>query len=194
MPHYLRGAMSLSKKGVVNISSHGLAEYLGMVPWQIRKDFSYFGDFGKPGVGYCLSTLEGHIRRILKLNRDHQVALVGVGNLGCALLAYPGFSKYGLKITAAFDIDQEKVDQTISGVKVRRFETIKQIEQEGLNLGIIAVPEGAAQEVADALVQCGIRGIMNFSSRQISVPRNVKVIAIDIAMDLARLPYYVPAG
>lgn len=194
LPIYLRGAIHLSQQGVENASSRSLAGVLGMQPWQIRKDFSYFGDFGTPGVGYHLDSLIKQIKRILRLDREPRAVLVGVGNLGSALLAFPGFSLYGFEIAAAFDVDRRKIGRMRSGLTIEDVARLSTLRRRRIDLGILAVPEEAAQEIADALVDAGIRGILNFSPRYIAVPKRVKVITIDIAMDLARLPYYMPSG
>jgi len=194
LPVYLRGAIRLAEESVRRASSKELAEAVGVNPWQIRKDFSYFGGFGTPGVGYDIDKLIRQIRRILRLDVTRRAALVGVGNLGAALLAFPRFALYGLEIAAAFDIDNRKIGTRRSGVVIEDVAGLQTIKQRGIDLGIITVPGGAAQEVADKLVGVGIRGILNFSSRYITVPRTVKVITIDIAMDLARLSYYLPSG
>lgn len=192
LPVYLRGAIHLSQEGIENVSSNELAGLLGVNPWQIRKDFSYFGDFGTPGVGYDIRGLIKQINRILHLDIGHKAALVGVGNLGSALLAFPGFRMYGFEVAAAFDVDKRKIGRKKTGVLIEDVADLRNLDGRGISLGIIAVPESAAQKVADALVEAGVKGILNFSSRYINVPRRVKVITIDIAMDLARLPYYVP--
>ena len=194
LPVYLRGAMHLSQEGIESVSSKDLAGLLGVNPWQIRKDFSYFGDFGTPGVGYKLSHLIRRINKILHLDIGHKAALVGVGNLGSAMLAFPGFRTYGFEITAAFDVDRRKIGRRKAGVLVEDIARLAKLDARDIYLGIIAVPEGAAQAVADRLVGAGIRAILNFSPRYITVPKRVKVITIDIAMDLARLPYYMSAG
>jgi redox-sensing transcriptional repressor len=194
LPVYLRGAIHLSRQGVESTSSEHLAGFLGVKSWQMRKDFSYFGDFGTPGVGYHLESLIRHINRILRLDAGHRAALVGAGNLGAALLAFPGFGTYGFEIAAAFDIDKRKIGRKRSGVVIEDVARLRSLRKRKIYLGIVAVPGGAAQDVADALVKAGVTGMLNFSPRYIAVPRRVKVITIDIAMDLARLPYYVPAG
>jgi len=186
--------MHLSQEGMESVSSKDLAGMLGVNPWQIRKDFSYFGDFGTPGVGYKLSHLIRRINKILHLDIGHRAALVGVGNLGSALLAFPGFRTYGFEITAAFDIDKRKIGRRKAGVLVEDVARLADLDARGIYLGIIAVPEGASQDMADRLVGAGVRAILNFSPRYITVPKRVKVITIDIAMDLARLPYYMSAG
>jgi len=193
LPLYLRGVLSLSNQGHQSICSKNLADYVGVNSWQIRKDFSYFGDFGVPGVGYDTNKLLKAINKILKLNSGHEAVLVGVGNLGNALLTYQGFKKYGFHITMAFDNDPEKIGKNVEGLIVQDVSQIKNIEQKNVRIGILAVSEQAAQQAADTLIDAGVKGILNFSPQRMIVPKKVKVITIDIAMDLARLPYYVPA-
>ncbi len=176
------------------MSSQDLADYLGANPWQIRKDFSYFGTFGTPGVGYNIKKLIKQIDRILKLDAGHKAALVGVGNLGSAVLAYPGFKTYGFDIVAAFDSDPKKIGRKADNITIEDISKVKSLKKRNIRLAIIAVPHSAAQQTADALVKAGVRGILNFSPWYITVPKKVKVISIDIAMDLVRLPYYMPAG
>jgi redox-sensing transcriptional repressor len=167
---------------------------LGVPSWLIRKDFSYFGDFGTRGVGYNIKKLTEQIKRILKLNGGRKVALVGVGDLGSAVLRHHGFRLYGFDIVAAFDADSRKTGRRIGGVSVEELSSLGMLKRRKIDLAIIAVPSDAAQQTADALVAAGIKGILNFSPCKITVPRRVKVITIDIATDLARLPYYVPTS
>jgi redox-sensing transcriptional repressor len=145
-------------------------------------------------VGYDLRSLISRVNKILRLGTGHKAALVGVGNLGSALLAFPGFHIYGFEIAAAFDIDRRKIGRRKAGVLIEDIASLGLLEARDIHLGIIAVPGSASQEVAGALVTAGIKGILNFSPCRIAVPRAVKVITIDIAMDLARLPYYVPGN
>jgi redox-sensing transcriptional repressor len=194
LPAYLRGALHLSRGGATSASSKDLAGLVGVEPWQIRKDFSYFGDFGTPGVGYDLSSLISGVNEFLRLDIGHKAALVGVGNLGSALLAFPGFRIYGLEIVAAFDIDRRKIGGRKAGVLIEDIAALDHLNTRSIRLGIITVPEAASQGVTDALVRTGAKGILNFSPQRIVVPRGVKVITIDIAMDLARLPYYLPGS
>jgi len=193
LPVYLRGLLFLLERGRQNVSSLELAEFVGAYPWQIRKDFSYFGDFGVRGVGYDIEKLAKEIKKILKLNVVRKAALVGVGNLGSAVLAYPGFGIYGFDVAEAFDADPKKVGRKIKNVRIRNVADIQTLKKRNIKLGIIAVPRQAAQDTADKLVKAGVTGILNFSPCYITVPKKVKVITIDIAMDLARLPYYIPA-
>ena len=194
LPVYLRGLLSLSEQKQANISSRNLADLLGVNPWQIRKDFSYFGAFGTAGVGYNIKKLTKQIRKILKLDVVRKAALVGVGNLGSAILAYPGFGVYGFDIAAAFDVNHQKIGRKVANVTIEDVSNLRTLKKRKINLGIIAVPRDAAQQTANTLVKAGIKGILNFSPSYITAPRKVKVVTIDIAMDLARLPYYMPAS
>jgi len=194
LPVYLRWAIHLSQQGIQYVSSKDLAGFLGVNPCQVRKDFSYFGDFGTPGIGYSIEKLTKRIKKILRLDVVHKAALVGVGDLGLALLLFPGFAAYSFQIAAAFDIGKRKVGKTINGVAVEHVSKLETLKEREIDLGIIAVPRSAAQEITDELVKVGIRGILNFSPQYVTVPREVKVITIDIATDLACLPYYMPSS
>jgi len=194
LPVYLRGLLFLSEEGQQSVSSRNLAGFLGTNAWQIRKDFSYFGAFGTPGVGYNIERLVKQVKKILKLDVVQKAALVGVGNLGLAVLAYPGFRIYDFNIAAAFDTSPKKIGRKINNIRIEDASNLRTLKKRKINLAIIAVPREAAQQTADALVKAGVRGILNFSPCHITVPKKVKVITIDIAMDLACLPYYMPAG
>jgi redox-sensing transcriptional repressor len=184
--------MVSANQGDQYISSGSLADFVGVNSWQIRKDFSYFGDFGTRGVGYDIEKLAREIKKILRLDVIRRAVLVGVGDLGSALLAYPGFSVYGLDIVAAFDIDPNKIGRSMNGVTIEDFAQVDAVAQRDISLAIIAVPRAAAQLAVDRLVAAGIKGILNFAPCKVSIPRRVKVITLDIAMELARLPYYIP--
>jgi len=194
LPVYFRALLFFAEQGSRYISSSSLAELVGLNSWQIRKDFSYFGGFGTRGVGYEIAELLKQIRKILKIRTGQKIALVGVGNLGSAMLAYPGFQIYGFEIVAAFDNNPKKIGKKVKNVKVEDVAKLGSLKRRRIRLAIIAVPCEAAQNVADKLVNAGVRGILNFSPCYITVPSTVKVITIDIAMDLARLPYYVPGS
>ena len=194
LPVYLRGLMFLRDEGLENISSSRLGDFVGVHSWQIRKDFSYFGEFGVRGVGYDIEKLVSEIKSILKLDKLQKAALVGAGNLGTAILSYPGFEVYGFDVTMAFDNNPKKIGKKIKNIEILDIEKIDIIKKENIKLGIIAVPRIAAQKIADSLVKAGITGILNFSPCYIMVPKKVKVITIDIAGYLARMPYYTPTG
>jgi redox-sensing transcriptional repressor len=192
LPIYLRGLMVSADQGHEHISSQALADSVGVDAWQIRKDLSYFGDFGTPGVGYNIAKLARGIKKMLRLDAIRRAALVGVGDLGSALLAYPGFRTYGLDIVAAFDVDPKKVGLVVNGITVEEAAKIDTLRRREISLAIVAVPWEAAQATADRLVAAGVKGILNFAPCKLSAPRRVKVITLDIAMELARLPYYMP--
>lgn len=194
LPVYLRGLLFLAEGGNANVSSQDLANFIGSNPWQIRKDFSYFGGFGIRGVGYNVSKLTKEIKKILKLNNVLKAALIGAGNLGSAVLAYPGFKIYGFDVAVAFDNDLKKVGKKINNIEIKDVSQLMTLKKRQIKLAIIAVPHQAAQQIADSLVKAGVTGILNFSPCYISAPKKVKVITIDIAMEIARLPYYMPAN
>lgn len=194
LPVYLRGLKVSAGQGLVHISSQSLADVVGVNAGQIRKDFSYFGDFGTPGVGYNIETLVREIKKILRLDAVRQTALVGVGDLGSALLAYPGFRTFGLDIVAAFDVDPKKVGSVVHSVRIEELSGVDTLRQRQISLAIVAVPRSAAQSTVEKLVAAGVCGILNFAPCKVRVPQRVKVITLDIAMELARLPYYMPAG
>jgi redox-sensing transcriptional repressor len=192
LPIYLRGLMVSADQGCEHISSQSLADSVGVDAWQIRKDLSYFGDFGTPGVGYNIEKLARGIKKTLRLDAIRRAVLVGVGDLGSALLAYPGFRMYGLDIVAAFDADPKKIGKTVNGVEIEDAAKIGTLRQRDISLAIVAVPRAAAQSMVDELVAAGVKGVLNFAPCKLVVPKRIKVITLDIAMELARLPYYMP--
>jgi redox-sensing transcriptional repressor len=193
LPLYLRGLLHITERGQKNISSGELADTLHLNPSQIRKDLSYFGEFGIYGVGYDVKRLLRQMRNILKLNQTPQTALVGVGNLGLALLESPGFQTYGIEIAAAFDNNPRKVGKVVRNVRIEDISQLPNLKRRNIRLGIIAVPADSAQKIADTLVKAGVSGILNFAPFRLKVPAKIKAITIDIALDMARLPYYLPA-
>ena len=194
LPIYLRGLLFLHNQNQQNASSSKLAEVTHFKSPLIRKDFSYFGEFGTPGVGYNIERLVKEIRKILKLNVPHKVALIGAGNLGVAILKYPGFKRYGFEIAAVFDNSAKKVGRKIGDLEIENISKIKTIKKKNINTAILAVPGPAADEVVDKLVKAGINGILNFTPRYLNVPKKIKVKSVDIAMDLLCLPYYQPTS
>lgn len=191
LPRYLRAAVLLRRGGKKKLSSSELAEFIGSNSTQIRKDFSYFGSFGTRGVGYDTQKLIKQISKILKLDGQREAILIGVGNLGSAILAYEGFSIYGLLIKAVFDNNLRKIGKKLNGLVIEDIAKLKSIRPKKIKMAILTVPSNQAQHVTDKLVDNNIRGILNFTSCRIEVPRKVKVVSIDIALDMARLPYYM---
>jgi len=191
LPQYLRAVSFVHKQGCKYVSSQELAERLHMKSPQIRKDLSYFGAFGVKGTGYPVETLLGRIREILKLNTPQKAALIGAGRLGKALASYPGFRLYGFDIVEVFDSSPRKIGRKIGGVEIKDVAHLGDLGKRGIRLALLAVPAGAAQEIAERLAEAGVRGILNLAPCYLKLPKRIKVVTIDIAMELGILPYYV---
>ncbi len=187
---YLRSIKRLDNERV--LPSQELAELVGTSDGQVRKDLAYFGEFGVPGQGYRVGTLKEEISRILGVDRAWRIALVGMGKLGAALLAYPGFKRQGFEIKVAFDNDLSKIGKVWQGVKIEDVEKIPQIlfEQE-IKMGIIATPAQAAQAVASKLIEGGVKAILNFAPVRIVVPDRVKLRNVDLSIELEALSYFL---
>jgi redox-sensing transcriptional repressor len=189
---YLRELQHLVRDGNETTSSTQLGKLLGFTDAQVRKDLAYFGQFGYPGIGYRCNELIEAIRRILGTNQPWSLAIVGLGNLGRALMGYRGFQHQGFRIVAAFDIDPAKVGKSIEGVPVHHLDDCSRIAQEhNIRLAIIAVPSAAAQRVADALVAAGIEGILNFAPVTLSPSKQTKIVGVDLAIELEQLSFAV---
>ena len=189
---YLRELQRLEAAGQQTISSGQLGTLLGFSDAQVRKDLGFFGQFGYPGVGYRCDELIRAMRDILGTNQPWPVVMVGVGNLGQALLGYRGFGRQNFSIHAAFDADLAKVGQTIQGILVRPLEDLPEVvKSSGLRLGLIVVPAEHAQAVAERLVAAGIEGIVNFAPVTLSLPPQVQIVAVDLAIELEQLSFAV---
>ncbi len=189
---YLRELQHLVRDGRDTTRSSFLGTRLGFTDAQVRKDLAYFGQFGYPGVGYRCEELITAIRKILGTDRGWAVAMVGAGNLGRALLGYKGFGKQGFRIVAVFDVDQELVGTDIEGVSVYHLDSLSEVvSQNNIKLGMIAVPATVAQSVADRLVETGIEGIVNFAPVTISLPEAVRLVGVDLAIELEQLTFAV---
>lgn len=192
LPVYLRALRRLEQEGNEITSSHELGKRLGISSAQIRKDLSHFGEFGKQGTGYTVATLSAELQRILKVNREWQVALVGVGDLGRALAHYGGFAHRGFRITQLYDSDSEKIGQIIDGLTIQGMSGMTDnIKKAGLKVAMIATPADAAQDVADLLVKAGIRAILNYAPIVVSVPEGVRIQYIDPVIHMQRMAYYL---
>lgn len=192
LPLYVRVLTQFSSAGEEVISSEQLGTRLQMTPAQIRKDLSYFGRFGKQGRGYDIAMLEGQLRSILGLDRTWNAAVIGMGRLGRAVVSYPGFEPEGFNIRAAFDASDEIVGKTISGFKVQSIsELASTVVKLDIKIGIVAVPIDHAQEVIDALVDAGIRSILNYAPLSPKVPDGVTVRGIDPVLSLQSMTYYI---
>jgi len=189
---YLRELQHLVAEGTHTISSGDLGERLNFTDAQVRKDLAYFGHFGYPGIGYRADELIAAIRKILGTDRVWPVAMIGIGNLGRALLGYKGFSRQGFDIVAAFDTDPTKIGIVVEGIQVRDIVTLAEaVRQHHIRLGMIAVPAAAAQNVADMLVGAGIEGIVNFAPVTIALPPHVSLLGVDLAIELEQISFDV---
>ncbi len=188
---YLRCLEELEADGIASVSSKRLAERFGLNSAQVRKDLAYFGQFGVRGLGYGVAELKHNLERILGLKQDWEVTLVGVGNLGRALLAYRGFRARGFRIGVAFETDASKVGQEIEGVPILELsKLVPTVRRKRIKIAIVAVPAPAAQGVADLLAEAGITAILNFAPAQITVPEGIKVQNVDLAVLLKTLSYH----
>ncbi len=191
MPMYLRALSLVEQEGQQTISSRQLAERLHLKPPQIRKDLSYFGAFGTRGIGYPVGSTAQQIRTILRLDVPQKAALIGAGQLGTAIAAYPGFSVFGFDIAAVFDNDPAKIGKHIGRRVIEHINAVDSLEDRSIRLAILAIPAEAAQACADRLVRAGVKGILNLAPCYLVVPKRVKVVSIDMAMALGVLPYYM---
>jgi redox-sensing transcriptional repressor len=187
---YLRQLEVFLKEERITVSSRQLGDSLGLTDAQVRKDLTYFGTFGHPGVGYNITDLLTRIRRILGTDQPWIVVLVGVGNLGRALLNYGGFAAKGLKLCGAFDADPQKIGITLVGHTVLPMDVLHDtLVAKDCRLAILTVPADTAQDVADQLVKAGIKGILNFSPKSLVVPPTVAVQAVDLSLQLEQLMF-----
>ncbi len=174
------------------VSSRELASHLGLNSAQVRKDLAHFGQFGVPGLGYYVAELRDNIKRILGTDRVVRLALIGVGNLGTALLSYGGFSRQGFQIAAAFDSDRRKIGAAKAGVRVHDIADLRRVlRAERIDLAILAVPAENAQAVCDLLVEAGVTAILNFVPTFLEVPDAVKVHYVDLSIEIESLTYYL---
>ena len=189
---YSRYLTEADEKGITTVSSQHIAKATGVTPAQVRKDLAYFGEFGTRGVGYNSRELYSYIMKILGLDKRWSVAIIGAGNLGRALSQYKGFYKRGFDITSIFDNDPKKIGKKLSNINIYSLDSLdEKVKDLKIDLGIIAVPAPAAQEVADKLVQAGVRGIINFAPINITVKENIIMRRVDLAAQLEYLTYYL---
>lgn len=192
LPLYLRALNQLAQANQKVTSSQELSERLGFSSAQIRKDLSYFGEFGKQGTGYEIAYLQDQLRRILKVNQVWEMVLVGAGDLGTALAHYEGFERRGFRIKAIFDNDPAKIGMRMKGLVVRPTEELGQaIREERIHVALIAVPAEAAQEVADRLIEAGVGAILNYAPTTLTAPPRVRVYDIDPVVGLQSMTYYL---
>ncbi len=192
LPLYARALASLETQGREVVSSQELGVMLNVTPAQIRKDLSYFGRFGKQGRGYNVVKLLEELRRILGLNRQWKMALVGVGRLGRAILGYEGFVPQGFRIVEAFDSAGSLIGSRIDGLVIKNTANLEDVlAGSPVDVGIVAVPAETAQDVIDSLVRCGVRAILNYAPIAAHVPRGVNIRRIDPVLALQGMTYYL---
>jgi redox-sensing transcriptional repressor len=187
---YLRFLEQFAAQGQATISSAELARRGGTTSAQVRKDLSFFGSFGKRGLGYSVPELAAKIRDILGLRRTYRVVLVGAGRIGSALIQYPGFRQRGFQVSAIYDKDAKKIGSGWNGLVVR---DVRQMEsdlaREPTDIAIVVTPAEAAQDIADRLVRAGVKAILNFAPLQLVVPGDVVVRSVNMALELETLSF-----
>lgn len=189
---YLRSLRRLVKEGVRTISSAVMERRCGVSAVQIRKDLSYFGEFGRPGIGYDVQHLLSRLTEIMNLDRQHRVVIVGAGNLGSALAGYSGFVLSPFQVVGIFDNNFNKIGRRLWNLEILDVHRLPEVNRElRANLGLIAVPAEAAQEAADLLIEAGIRALLNFAPRMIEVPSEVAIRYVDLTRELEVLCFYL---
>lgn len=191
LPVYHRCLADLRMSGVATVSSERLAELAGVNAAKVRKDLSYLGSYGTRGVGYEVEYLLVEVERVLGRTHTSPVVIVGMGNLGRALAAYDGFEEGGFPVVALVDADPSKVGTEVAGLAVSAPSDLgRLVKEHGIEVGIIATPAAAAQQVADALVAAGVRSILNFAPAVVTVPDHVPLRKVDVATELQILSFY----
>lgn len=192
LPIYARSLRYLLEEDKFSVSSQELGDRINVTAAQIRKDLSYFGEFGKQGIGYDVEKLLGHIEHILGLDQAWRVALIGVGHLGQAIAGYEGFRSQGIDIVALFDSDPAKVGREVAGLVISDDAQIAEVvRREAIKMAVVAVPASRAQEVVDTLVAAGVRAILNYAPITVQVPNGVWVRHIDPVAVMHSMTYYL---
>ena len=191
---YLRCLIDIGTGGVETISSGEIERQTGINAAQFRKDLSYFGEFGKRGIGYDVRELHHRIAQLLRISEHQNVLLIGAGHLGSALIAYPGWHAYRFRIAAVFDTDPGKIGTTIRRLPVRDFSELESVNESiQARIGILAIPAAAAQPVADRLIAAGVTGLINFAPVKLQVPERVVVREVCFICELAVLSHLIHA-
>lgn len=192
---YLRELEQLTEREQHTISSKQLAASLGLTDAQVRKDLGHFGQFGHPGIGYRVPQLTAELRKILGTDHRWNAAIVGAGNIGRALMPYGRFARKGFDIVAVFDNNPKVVSTEIAGHRVRPMEDLaKLVAERDIKIGIVAVPAHQAQQVADQLIQAGVRGILNFAPVRLDVHDRVSIASVDFSLSLEQLAFQISLG
>lgn len=192
LPLYYRYLRVLLDSGKTKVSSTELSEAVKVDSATIRRDFSYFGELGKRGYGYDVESLLEFFGKILTEDRLTNVALIGVGNLGNALLNYGFHQGNNIRISAAFDVKEDLVGRIVEGIPVYPMsDMVEQIKQQQIEIAIMTVPSSAAQDVANQLIEAGVRGIMNFTPVRLTTPKHVQVQSVNLTHELQTLIYFL---
>ncbi len=189
---YLKCFIELSETKINFISSKELAALVGLNSAQVRKDLSYFGKFGRRGLGYNVEILRYKISEILGTHKLWKVAIIGIGNLGRALLTYAGFKERGFKIIAGFDNSPDKIGWEIDGINIYSIDELERIiKKEKIEIIILTTPKTAVQEIIDRLKKTKIKGVLNFAGKYLVADENFKIRNVDISLELEQLTYFV---
>ena len=187
---YLRFLEEFEGQGMATVSSGALASRGGTTSAQVRKDLSFFGSFGKRGLGYPVPELVERLRGILGLTRRYSVAMIGAGKIGSALVQYRGFRQRGFDIVAIFDVDPAKIGRQWNGLQILDIAALEsQFQHGGIDMAVLVTPAEAAQPLADRLVALGVKAILNFAPVQLVVPEDVVVKTVNLALELETLSY-----
>ncbi len=187
---YLRFLEEFEGRGLATVSSDELARRGGTTSAQVRKDLSFFGSFGKRGLGYSVPELATSLRGILGLEKDWRVVIVGAGKIGAALAQYGGFRQRGFHIIGAYDTNPDKVGRTLAGATIRSMDSFERDVAEGApDIAVLAIPSERAQEVLDRIVSAGIKAVLNFAPAQLTAPLDVTVKTVNMAMELEGLSF-----
>lgn len=192
---YLRNLQRIGKSDIDVISSAQITQGMNVTSVQFRKDLSYFGGFGKRGVGYNVKRLIEEIENILGVNKEWEIIIAGIGRLGSALLGFEGFSKFNIKIAYAFDVGKEKIGKTRKGMRIDDIKDMPKIVKDNkIKIAIISTPPDVAQQTANNLISAGITGILNFAPVILKVPKHVSVSDVDMACELESLIFFAKKG
>ncbi|MEX0833720.1 MAG: redox-sensing transcriptional repressor Rex [Actinomycetota bacterium] len=191
LPVYLRALVEMAEAGAATVSSESLAGASGVNSAKVRKDLSHLGSYGTRGVGYDVAYLIHQVRRELGLTQHWTVLIAGVGNLGHALANYKGFTERGFEVVALVDSDRNKIGEIVNGLRVRDIADLPRIVREhDVAIGVICTPGSVAQEVADDMIEAGIRSILNFAPALVSAPKGVSMRKVDLSVELQILAFY----
>ncbi len=187
---YLRYLEELAARGHATASSDALANLCGTTPAQVRKDLSFFGSFGKRGLGYPVPELLDHLRHILGLGHDWPVVIIGAGKIGAALAEYRGFRQRGFRVVGVYDNDPAKIGSPWGSGTIRSTDALEDdVRAEGAQMAVVAVPADHAQQVVDRAVRAGVRAILNFAPTQLTVPPQVSLKTVNMALEMEGLAF-----